>query len=902
MFRAGRLFLVAVALCAAPVRGQQEEAPSPPESVLERYLEDRGLSGLLAAYLLERLKTAEGDERQRLADRLGSIYVQLLDKASTPQARQEWEAKSQDLLRAVPEADSFDLRLNLGKARYLQAEEIAERHRLRLATPEERQEAERALRTVGATFADIGSKINRRVEALEKREATGRDEEAAAVRSALSEARRLRSLAMYYTGWSEYYSSFLAGKPAVDEALGAFGWLLNAAGGRQANVERVPASLMRYEHVARAALGCALCESLRGRDGAALLWLDAVESAEGLAPAVQRQVFPRRLVVLAGGKRWADLEYMIGKRRQPTREEPIKPLEAADARLLAVLTLDALRDGNLTAVGRELVQGLADTAMTDLVTLGEVRQVQDLVNRYGTAPLGGEGFIVQYIRGLQAYERARDAHAATGRNVEEPIGDDTVRNLYREAARTLEIAGQAADAARFAEERGNSGLLLGLSLFYAGDLQEAADRFERAFQVADGSTKYSEDSLWLAIVALDKAVEGGRPSLKDRLARLSALYLKTFPRSERAARLLLRQAGTDVVAEEKAVEVLLGVEPDSPLYEAARRQAATLLYNIYRRAKGNDRDFAALRFAEVSEELIRFDAKKLAEGDDGAKKEATAQLLVRVRQLLDAVLGMAAPDLDRAEKAFTLLDTVVAEAGLDVRKVEDEITYRKLQVALARAKTDDATRHLDRLHALGGRFSDAADRMMYKRALGVLSVPNPPPGAAVEVVRHGTRVMQQFGRDAAALRDPAVYSLHNTVADAAARVWKSDQDSAMRDIAVEIDRNLLGLGNPPAQVLRRFAELAEASGDKTGALDAWRLLLSGLNPTAPEWFEARYHSLRLLLATDRPAAVQAMAQHRVLHPDFGPEPWGPRLRELSDQIGPAPAPTPATVPTGGTGQ
>ena len=108
----------------------------------------------------------------------------------------------------------------------------------------------------------------------------------------------------------------------------------------------------------------------------------------------------------------------------------------------------------------------------------------------------------------------------------------------------------------------------------------------------------------------------------------------------------------------------------------------------------------------------------------------------------------------------------------------------------------------------------------------------------------------------------------------------------------------MSLGNPPAQVLRRYAELAEAAGDKAGALDAWRLLLAGLNPTAPEWFEARYHSLRLLLVTDRPAAAQAISQYRVLHPDFGPEPWGAKLKELAEQI----APVPASNAGGGAGQ
>jgi tetratricopeptide (TPR) repeat protein len=558
----------AALLAASAARAQQVAAPQEEVSgpSIDQYLTDRGLNELLAVYLLQRLKVAEGDVRVKLADRLGSIYVQMLDKATTPEARREWEARSQDLLRAVPEAESFELRLNLGKAQYLRAEDIAERWRLRLATPEEKQESETTLRAVNVVFKDIGTKVNRRVEQLERREATGRDEDEPAVRAELSEARRLRSLAMYYAGWSEYYIVMLAGRGSVDEAMAHFGWLLNASGGRQANVERVPASLLRYEHIARAALGCALCESIRGRDGAAMLWLDAVEHADGIPPAIAKQLFSRRIVVYARAKRWGDLEHMVKNRREPGKDKPTAPLDAGEARLLAVVALEALDDGNLPPGGRDIVQNLADTAMTDLITLGEVRQVQDLVGKFGSAHLGGEGFIVQYIRGLQTYDRARAAHAATGKNVDDPTAEESVGNLYREAAASLQIAVNAKDAARYADERSNAGLVLGLSLFYAGDLKQAADRFEEAFRAGTGGgpsagpiAKRTEDALWLAIVSLDKAVEGGTGVLKERLTRLSALFLQTFPKSERAARLLLRQAGADLVSEDRAVSVLLGV-------------------------------------------------------------------------------------------------------------------------------------------------------------------------------------------------------------------------------------------------------------------------------------------------------------------------------------------------------
>lgn len=910
LFTSG-VVLVAV-LALAPASFAQPDDPTA-DDPLVKYLSDRNLDELLADYLLDRLKTADGDAKARLAERLGSLYVKLLDAAKTPEGRTTWENRSQELLKAVPESDSFDLRLNLAKARYLLAEEVSERYRLRLASPEERQEAERVMRTTGASFQEIATKINRRVEILERKEGTARDEEAPKVREDLAEARRLRSLGMYYAGWASYYASFLAGKPAPQEALVDFGWLLNAAPGHEANVERIPPDLLRYEHVARSAIGVALCESSRGRDGAALLWIEALESAEGVPDAVRGQLFSRRMVILAQARRWSDLEYLIKKQRAAggdkaaDKDAPVKPLSVADARLLAVLSLEALQDKDTNALVREIVQRLADTAMTDLVALGEVRHVQDLVNKYGSAPLAGSGFIVQYVRGMQAYDHARTAHTATGKNTEDPAEDDAVKNLYRQAAASLQVALQQPDADHFGDERGNASLLMGLSLFYAGDLQQAADQFEKVFQ-AGATSKRSEDALWLAVVSLDKAVEGGKPSLKERLGGLATLYLKTYPKSDRAAKLLLRQSGVDLVSEDKAIEVLMGVAKDSPLYEAARRQAATLLYNIYRRSpKGSDKDFAALRFAEVSDELLRFDSRHLTEGSKQDRDDAAVRILVRARQVLDAVLGMTAPDLDRAEKAFALLDSLASEQHLDLSKVKDELTYRRLEVALARGKTDDANHLLDELHALGGRFADAADRKLYSRALSLLNTPNPPASAAADVVRHGLRVMDQFGHDAAALRDPAVLSLHNAVADAAARVWRQDHDAHMRDIALEIDKRLVALGNPPVPVLRRYAELSEYAGDRTAALDAWRLLLAGSNPTAPEWFESRYHSLRLLAAADPARAREALDQYKVLHPDFGLEPWAAKIKELDERVPaasklpPVPAPSAPAPATGGPG-
>jgi hypothetical protein len=859
-----------------PVTGVREA------SEIERYLGERGLKELLAAHLLRVLQDSPPDQRMGVADRLGQLYVELLDAAVTPAARERWQRRSLELLKTVPEADSFDLRINLTKVTYLRAEEVAERHRLRLASPEEVQEAIGALRTAASAFKDIGVKVHRRVEGYERREAAGRDDDAAFVKAALADSRRLRSLAMYYAGWSHYYLAFLEDRPqGIDDAVSELGWLLNS-GGKPASVERLPASLLRYEHVARAALACALCESQRGNDDTALRWLDALEHGESVAPAVLSQVFARRLDVLCRARRWADVELIVRRARQG---EPPKPLPVGESRLLAVLALDALDRDRVMPRARETVQKLADAGIADLIALGEVRQVLDLASRYGTATLSETGFVSNYVRGLQSYDRARAAHQKSGQNPEEPSTQDAVRNAYAQAAATLGVSLTDPESARFPEEKANAGIVLGLALYYGNDLVRATDQFEQVFQSA-GDAKRSEEALWLAAVALDKAVESGRPSLAERRDRICTLYLRTYPKTDRAARLLLRLASAGLVTEEDAVATLLSVAPESSLYESARRQAALLLYSMFRRARSSDRDAAAARFARVAEEAIEFDRARAQGADEAASRQAVKDVVTRARQVLDAVLGMSTPDVERAARVFTLLDDVARYAGSDLSAVKDELAFRRLQFALARGEETDITSRLDELYAMGGRFADAAARLLYRRALSAWNAHPEDPEAARQVVRHGLMVVGQFGSDARTLADATVYTLYDTTASAAAMLWEKHADTTMRDVALRLDKVLLAAGTRTATVLRRLARLSESTGDVQGALDAWRGLLGGLPDGGTGWYEARYESLRLLAAVDPARAREALDQHRLLHPEWGPAPWGARLKELNERVPP----------------
>lgn len=881
MCRGGRgiaAWAAALVLAAWPA-GVCGQAESPPDA-LETYLLERELKEPLAAYLRERLATGSTADRSGVAERLGRLYVEMMDEAQTPERRAEVERLSAELIRIAPDAETFELRINLSKARYLFAEEVAEKHRLRLASAEERREAEQTLRTLIDAFTAVGTAAHRRVESLERLEESGRAENSATVRRQLADARRARSLAMYYAGWSSYYLALLTGVQGhAADAMKSFGWILNASPGEAATVDRMPKSLLGLEHVARAALGCAMAEALRGGDGEAMRWLEAVSESEDLPPAVREQLFARRIVVLGTTRRWADLEFYSSRRRSETGSA----LPVRESRLIAVYALEALTRPDLPERTRPLVESIARQALADLVSLGEIGHVVDLVSQFGSAQLGDEGFISNYVRGLHAYEGARERHGALGEADDRPTEDDAMAVAYRSVATALEAALDSPDAAAFPRERANAGLLVGLALFYAGELERAARRLEGAYGSAT-DPKQAEEILWMAVVAMDLAAERGGEGLSAERDRLAALYLQSYPGGDRAAKLLLRQMGEGAIDVERAVEILLAVPADSPIYEASRRQSAQLLYRLFRGSRGRSRDFAAARFLPVAEEVLELDRARIAEENEEAAREAAQRVVDRVRQILDVVTGMSTPDLARAKAAFEILDATRARTGLELGAIEAELEYRRLQVALVRGQEEEAEAIASRLSGMGGEFARLADRQMYARAKRAWDARPEDVRAAKQVVEFGSRIIEDARRERDPLASDAYASLWSAVARAAGALYEAEGDEGYREAALILDRELIEAGRRAPESIRRHARLCESAGRNDDALNAWRMLLAGSAAGSEAWYEARYESLRLLAKTDRQRAIEAMAQHRLLHPEYGPQPWGDRLRELDAEL------------------
>ncbi len=893
---------IVVLLCCVPMCfAQHDTGPLNPVDPVEVYLRDRHLDDLLSTYLLDQLRASTPSKRADVAERLGRHYADLLSDADSPKRQIAIEAQARQLLDLVPNSDSFELRLTLYKASFLLAEGTAESYALRLTEVEELNQAMQTFRTVEPAFQQIGRRVDKRVEALERLESRSTRGDLSVVRDQLANARRLRSVAMYYAGWSQYYQSLVNSDPRkAKSARQSLGWLLNAPGGREPSIDALPTSLLRYEHVAKAAMVVALSYSISGQDAVAIQWLDAVDGAGETPPKVREQLWARRIEILGRAKRWNDLQRLIDRRRHTADPAKATPLPLREARLLAIVTLEALEEDQGTSTRSQsrshLLEAIAQVALGDLVTQGEIGHVLDLVKRFGTSPMGDSGFVVLYVRGLRAYERARETHEASAADsdtsADDPTTDTAVTNRYMDAVNALDVAQAASDVDKFPAEFTQSRMMQGLSLYYAGELERAAALFESVFEMAD-ATDLREESLWYAIVSLDRAFERGFKSVVKERDRLATVYLQAFPATDRAARLLLRRIDEGLLTDDQAIGVLLDVPDESPLYEAARRYVSRLMYRKYRASRGPERDYAAARFMEIAEELINLDISIVRTGSRDAAEDASEFVVLRVRQALDAALSITVPDLPRATRLLDLFDDVASLTGLDLSSVEGELAYRRLQIALAKNDDNAVSLATAQLHRTEGIYVRSGDRLLYQHAVERWQSMTANADRALRVVSHGSRVLKQFEPLDLHKNDRVILGVINTIAAAATTVWQSENeiDTGMLAVAIDMDTQLIALGKQTATSLRRLAIATETAEDLDTALTSWNTLMAGLRDGSDGWFEARVESIRVLAQIDDRRARAVLDQHRVLYPDLGPEPWGTELRDLAHLLsGVLPAP------------
>lgn len=882
MFAAVLLAIVASGADAAPLDEQ-----------LDAYLERHELLTLRAHTLEKRLAGIALAERGKLLLDLAGTYEALL-KTLPPAKQGVVRERCRVLLRENPRPELDAVRVDLLKAEYLEAETAAERARLKTTAESDAAATVGTLKRLAAEFSELAQQASVRVRQLEGQE-QGRGDasfaDASELKGQLADARRVRSLARYYSGWSACYAAQLLGdRGYANEALLQFGALLNAIERRTPTLDRLPRTLLVHEHVARAALGAAACFSIAGNDAEALRWLDEISTAEGVPKVVVDQILTRRIAVLARSSRWAELSRWVDRARAP-QGKVAGPLEPADALQLAAATLEGADGPEKDGAGTRLA--LSRLALGDLITRGQTAAVVQLARRFGTGVLASNGFVSQYVRALQAYDGARAKHGGVPT---EPTRVVEARVAYREAAELFLAASNAEDAAKFPKDVAGAGQSAALAWYYAGDFVRAADQFETVAKHVGPEQRQS--CTWSALVALDRAVEGGNAGVRERRDELAAVFVAAFPNSEQAAKLMLRRAGAGKVPDAQVVATLLTVASDSPIRTEARRLAASILFKMARSAKRAEADELIDQFLKVTDEIYPAsrDAAVAASGEKRALLTERAVLILR--QQIEMAIARSSPDSGRASRAMQELRRLSELCDYSTEGVSDELRYRELQIALIEKDSDAVERLASGFGEGKSLFAESARELVLRHFIERARAAPTDERAAALVVKYGEGVVATL--DAKQATGARANVFRDEVAGAAWVVFRSTGDLALRDVAIRIDRAMYERGGRFTTSMRRLAELSEHAGDAALALECWTALAAGLSDTTAAWFEASFNAIRLLRNSDVTRARDAMKLLELSHPTLGPEPWAGKLRELKIDLfpGPVAAPAPANPAPG----
>ncbi|MHC4079904.1 MAG: hypothetical protein ACYS15_01510 [Planctomycetota bacterium] len=861
MLRRSRTWLLvvcaAVLTCAGAVRADE----------VAEYLRRHGLHRLLAVHLEQQLQGLGGEARNELVLELAGIYAQLLESTKDPGLLADLEERSHRLLAAASPSVGEELRLALLRGSYRGAESIAERYRLRQTSDADLARARETLAEIIPKLTRLRHQIDSRVRQTESRLMRSGGNAATELAHQAEAIQGLLTQCTFLTAWALYYQSWLNERPDnARVAEGLFAGLL-AADSPRPQPQDISVDLRAMEAMARSILGMGLCKSLTASPAIAIEWLELLDHDRAYAPLREQLPAWKMAVYLEHG------EYRAARTLLATtggEEDEGPPL--AWIRLAAVHALEAEHRNRQAAE-------LARLAVAMLAARGELPVVLDLAERYGTEALGESGFAFRYVRGVQFYDRARDAHGH-----DEPTGDAQVIALYREAIEQFDRALAEDDAERYPEAAASCRWLIGWCRFFQGRYLAARDAFEAA--VDHLGPHQAPEAMWMAIVCLDKAVEaGGDEALGRAMSALIEQALARYPLSPRAPKLRLKRA-MQSPASPDVVEELLAIPAGSEVYGAARRRAAQVLYQLFRQASGEQRLAYGNEYLSVALPLLGAAADEL----DHTDRTAVEEYVARGRRVLEVAL---ADGIGRATAAGTVLadfEALAQRDDIDRSAFQDEIDCRRVQQLLLIDDPAAAEAIADRLWERNQEsvWTRVAERALFR--YGVERWRSPGADALAGradlklVVRHGRRILREFEGQPDALTRRRVIVYHATVAEALAVEAERGDNSEQARQALGLYETLLSVAPTDARFLRAAALLSERLDEMERALGCWRTLVAGSAVGTEAWFEARFHVITLLAEIDPIRARAVMDQHKQLNPDYGPEPWASRLRQLDLRI------------------
>ena len=375
--------------------------------------------------------------------------------------------------------------------------------------------------------------------------------------------------------------------------------------------------------------------------------------------------------------------------------------------------------------------------------------------------------------------------------------------------------------------------LLGWALWRSGEAAAGSRSFEQA---AFAGPAFRSECLWLA--ALSSPDEQGE--VNDRRVRLLQAQRDGDPRGPWVGRVTLWLSRLDGFANPAAaIAALLEVPLEDPFVADVRCEAARRI--LLQAGTDADGQTEAARRALRALEPVRG-------APQAARWRLIASLVPGVQDGSAAAEAMAAlSDDDRADPA-------VAAAVARWSAMQGDLEGVRAAVA-AVAERQRAMAALQAAVSLADRSEPGARRAQME--------------LAIEALRS----------DEATLRSAAVERLAQAVV-ANAELDAPLEAGLARQIVAAIRGN-----RGPAEASPALAEALRASGQVEEAIAMLQRRSGGASQGSPAWLQSRWLLLRALESADGERARAMLAQHLVLLPDGGSEPWGTRFRAAAERLG-----------------
>lgn len=897
MCRFGKAILIALACtlaCSSGAWGQvTPRDASRADETLMHYLERSGLHELLATHLERRLAVDNGRDTTELARRLANAYAELHARADTIEEQRLWKDKGLALLDRVPQADSIEFRLSFARESYARIERLAEQSLLRLDEAPSRDRVRESLIDLLETLEAIVAKSSARVRAYQRQLESARAVDARLIDEALKENQRHRSQASYLAGYTALYIARLAPEPSApaSRAIRHFATVLDADGGGVPGPLDISANLLEFDHVARSALGIAYASALKPDMQTAEAWFEQLEIAPSIPEAVAEELPASRLRAYARANRWSETLELMNARAD-------EPLRALEARRLAVIVFE----GEARVVEADARDALAQRALSDLIARNETGHVLQIVARYDISSINPQGFVGTYVRALKRYESTRAAHRGDGGNVVEPTESSDLAAEYARAGASFTNALETDDAEAYATAHGSVRMLAGLSYFYAGprrdNLELASEQFTLAHEkLAGDAPARAANALWMAIRSLELHLEkapdsAGAESLRNKRAQLLSRFLERYPDHQRAHALVYKRATSGDLPKEEAVDDLLRIPRTASLYDASRRRAARLLYDLITDESREPDPWRRTLFMDITESILESDLRASTPTREGeARPEDARRAGLHARRLFEIALLRPPRDEQRAQRALDALAALVSMGVLDIESIEAELEYRRAKLLASKGDLEGARAASDRAGELDPRFRGAGNRLLFREAAQAYRASRGASEedraeAASRVLETGRPILRRLSGESGEItfEQPSDASLVHHVAMAAQTLWTVRRDDGARDLARLLFRVLVREYPDTITYIRPAARLEIDAGNPRDSLPLWRRILSATPPLTDAWLEAKHATIRIHLSIDPPRARRIYEQFRTLHPDFDDPTWKQKFEALAQQL------------------